>query len=56
VAIVLLVLLIILSLWGYKRDKRDEINYEKITSDKNKLFTNLNLEPNIIAKKESIHE
>lgn len=31
--------------WGYRRDKRDERNYEIIREDKRKLYVGLYLEP-----------
>jgi hypothetical protein len=31
--------------WGYRRDKRDEINYELIRNDKRKLYVGLFLDP-----------
>jgi hypothetical protein len=45
VSIALLILLIIMVLWGYKKDERDFINYKEISSDKHKIYMNLCLDP-----------
>lgn len=45
VSISLVGVMIVGILWGYRRDKRDEINYEQVKSEKNKLYVGLFLEP-----------
>lgn len=32
-------------LWGYRQDRRDEINIDAVRSDKNKLYINVCLDP-----------
>lgn len=33
------------TVWGYQRDKRDDLAYKKITLTKEKLYCNLYLDP-----------
>jgi hypothetical protein len=42
---------VVLILWGYRQDKRDEINYDMIRSEKNKLYCGLYLDPIMKAEK-----
>ena len=32
-------------LWGYRRDKRDELSYDKVKNEKSKLYVGLFLDP-----------
>jgi hypothetical protein len=51
VSILLLILLGVGILWGYRRDKRDEINYSLIRNEKNKLYLGVYLDPIVVATK-----
>ena len=50
---ILLILLGLGIVWGYRKDKRDEINYSQIRSEKKKLFVGIYLDPIIVARKEN---
>lgn len=43
VAIILLIILGVGILWGYWKDKKDELNYERLKSDKKKIYVNIYL-------------
>ena len=51
VCIALVFLLAFTVMWGYRRDKRDQINYTLIRSDKKKLYIGVYLDPIVIARK-----
>ena len=53
VCIAMLFLLAAAFMWGYRRDKRDQINYSLIRSDKKKLYVGVYLDPVIIARKDN---
>ncbi len=53
VCIAMLFLLAAAVMWGYRRDKRDQINYSLIRSDKKKLYVGVYLDPIIIARKDN---
>ncbi len=45
VSVVLVILLVLGILWAYRRDKRDEINYDLIRNDKTKMYVGLYIDP-----------
>lgn len=45
VSLSLFFLLVLGILWGYRKDKRDELNLDKIRSDKNKIYVGVFLDP-----------
>lgn len=52
VSIAMLILLGVGILWGYRKDKRDQINYSALKNDKNKLYIGVYLDPIIVARKD----
>lgn len=49
-SLILFILMVFFLIWGYRQDKRDEIDLVNIRSEKKKVFVNANLGKEIIQK------
>ena len=52
VSIALIIIMALGVMWGYRRDKKDELVLDRIRADKNKIYVGVYLDPIITVQKD----